>query len=164
MSLAWRALGAVLALPGAVAVLVPAGLVASEHPRLPSGLAWLGLIPAILGAAVLLECVRRFAVQGRGTLAPWDPPERLVVQGMYRWVRNPMYVGVLLVLAGWAICFRSIALTSYGLIVAVGFHLRVVLVEEVRLRERFGLAFGDYCERVPRWVPRIFGGRSGTSS
>jgi protein-S-isoprenylcysteine O-methyltransferase Ste14 len=108
---------------------------------------------------MLAACVHRFAVQGRGTLAPWDPPERLVVQGLYRWVRNPMYVGVLLVLAGWAICFRSTTLATYALIVGVGFHLRVVLVEEVRLREQFGRAFRDYCERVPRWVPRIFGGR-----
>jgi protein-S-isoprenylcysteine O-methyltransferase Ste14 len=70
-----------------------------------------------------------------------------------------MYLGVLLVLAGWAVCFRSAALATYAAIVALGFHLRVVLVEEASLRERFGRAFEEYCGRVPRWIPRVVRGR-----
>ena len=106
------------------------------------------------GTLLLLWCVRDFYVSGKGTIAPWDPPRRLVVVGLYRFVRNPMYVAVLVLVAGWDLAFGSLALGIYLVVLAVGFHLRVVLGEEPRLRMRFGAEWDVYSGRVPRWVPR----------
>ncbi len=155
MNLAWRILLALVVLPGVVALFVPAIVIVIEKPNPPARAYWLGLLPAAVGSVILFACVRSFALEGRGTLAPWDPPRRLVTRGLFRWVRNPMYLGVLLLLAGWAICCRSVALAIYGCAMAIGFHLRVVLVEEPRLRRQFKDEFEEYSKRVPRWVPRI---------
>ena len=116
-----RAVVAFLALPGTVAFLVPLLLVA-PHQFFDA----LGLIPLALGIALLLWCVPEFYVAGKGTLAPWAPPQALVVTGLYRFSRNPMYIAVLLVLGGWALGFRSRSLTIYALVVMLAFHLRVV--------------------------------------
>lgn len=143
----WRALFAFLALPAVVAFAVPWLL----RPRGASpGLA--GLLPLALGTAALLWCVRDFYVIGRGSLAPWAPPERLVIVGLYRYSRNPMYVAVLLILAGWAIAFQSATLGIYAGLMAVGFHLRVVLAEEPWLARTHGDAWTAYRSRVPRWL------------
>ena len=101
---------------------------------------------------MLLWCVRDFYVSGRGTLAPWVPPRELVVVGLYRMSRNPMYVSVILVLVGWAVGFRSMPLALYALAVAVGFHLRVVLGEEPWLAQTHGEKWVRYRDRVPRWL------------
>ena len=144
----WRALLAFLALPGVVAFAVPLWWLA---PRGRS-FSLLGLLPLIFGVVLLLWTVRDFYVAGRGTLAPWSPPEELVVVGLYRVSRNPMYIAVILVLLGWAIGFQSPSIAIYALLIAVGFHLRVLFGEEPWLarvhREKWRL----YEEQVPRWL------------
>jgi protein-S-isoprenylcysteine O-methyltransferase Ste14 len=144
----WRALVAFLVLPGLAAFAVPLGWLA------PRGRSFdmLALLPLSLGVVLLLWTVRDFYVAGRGTLAPWAPPEDLVVIGLYRMSRNPMYIAVILVLAGWAIGFRSPLLGIYALVIAVGFHLRVVFGEEPWLARTHGEKWARYKERVPRWL------------
>lgn len=142
------ALAAFLVLPGTVAFLVPWLLhpaATSFHPDAAPLLAG--------GVAVLLWCVRDFYLAGRGTLAPWAPPRHLVTVGLYRWSRNPMYVGVLLVLCAWALAYRSATLWAYAAVVAIAFHLRVVLAEEPWLARTFGDAWSAYRGRVSRWLP-----------
>lgn len=143
----WRALAAFLILPATVAFVVPWLLRPGNAPVHP-----VGLLPIVLGAVLLLWCVRDFYVIGRGSLAPWAPPERLVIAGLYRYSRNPMYVAVLLILTGWAIAFQSAMLGIYAGLMAVGFHLRVVLAEEPWLARTHGDAWTVYRSRVPRWL------------
>lgn len=143
-----RAATAFLALPGTVAFLVP--LIWAWLARLPPR--WpLGLVLVALGTLALLWCVRDFYVSGKGTLAPWAPPQELVVVGLYRYSRNPMYLAVTVVLLGWALTFRSAGLLLYALAVAIAFHLRVVLGEEPWLARRHGAAWQQYTCRVGRW-------------
>jgi protein-S-isoprenylcysteine O-methyltransferase Ste14 len=144
----WRALVAFLVLPGVVAFAVPLWWLA------PRGRSFdmLGLLPLGLGVVLLLWTVRDFYVAGRGTLAPWAPPEDLVVVGLYRVSRNPMYIAVIIVLAGWAVGFHSPSLGIYALVIAVGFHLRVVFGEEPWLARTHGEKWSRYKERVPRWL------------
>jgi protein-S-isoprenylcysteine O-methyltransferase Ste14 len=147
-----RALVAFLACPGLVAGLIPALIVQGELSR-PGGLA-LGFVLLGGGLVLLLWCVRDFYVAGKGTLAPWAPPRRLVVVGLYRYVRNPMYVAVLTIVLGWAVAYASAWLTLYALVLAVACHLRVVLHEEPWLRRHFGAEWSAYAAAVPRWLPR----------
>jgi len=116
----------------------------------------LGLVVLAAGTTGLLWCVRDFYVVGNGTLAPWAPPEHLVVVGLYRYSRNPMYVCVALVLLGWAIAFASTGLFVYTLVVVTAFHLRVVLGEEPWLARTHGEQWRHYARSVPRWfgLPR----------
>lgn len=151
-----RSLLAAIALPGTVTVFVPWLILARRGMPAPGGRGPLRLVGAAAiaaGAAVLLRCIREFAVVGRGTLAPVDPPKTLVVEGLYRYVRNPMYVGVMTVLLGEAAAFVSRALLAYAAAVLAAFHLFVVLYEEPALRRRFGASYERYCARVGRWVP-----------
>ena len=96
----------------------------------------------------------RFVRQGRGTPAPVAPPERLIANGLYRYVRNPMYIGVLAMIFGQALFLGSRGILLYGLGMALAFHLFVVLYEEPTLRWQFGAEYETYCQRVPRWLPR----------
>jgi protein-S-isoprenylcysteine O-methyltransferase Ste14 len=120
---------------------------------------WLAAIPSVLGFAVALRCVWDFGWAGRGTPAPVAPPQRLVVVGFYRYVRNPMYLGFA---AGWIgmwIVFghanpRVIAAVTA---VAVGVHLFVVFYEEPALRRKFGADYEEYCRNVRRWWPHGHG-------
>ena len=146
----WRALVAFLALPGMVAFAVPL-LWLAPRPLDRTFDLW-GLVPLTLGVVLLLWTVRDFYVAGRGTLAPWAPPEELVVVGLYRVSRNPMYVAVLLVLAGWALGFHSTPLAAYAVTIAVAFHLRVVFGEEPWLARTHGEKWSRYKARVPRWL------------
>jgi len=114
----------------------------------------IGGVPFIAGVVVLLWCVRDFYVAGKGTLAPWDPPQHLVRVGLYRYSRNPMYVGVLLILLGWTTGFRTRGLVVYTTVVAILFHLRVLLHEEPWLARTFPNEWLTYKSRVPRWLGR----------
>jgi protein-S-isoprenylcysteine O-methyltransferase Ste14 len=144
-----RALLAFLALPGVAAYFVPVvWLVASSHTTLVQPL---GLVPLVVGTVALLWCVHDFYVSGKGTVAPWAPPAHLVVVGLYRYTRNPMYVAVVLILLGWAVSFGSPGLFVYTVIVAIAFHLRVVLGEEPWLNRAHGAKWQEYSSRVPRW-------------
>ena len=143
-----RAVAAFLILPGAVGFLVPWLLRPDPAHRSFHALA---LAPLTIGIFLLLWCVRDFYVAGKGTLAPWDPPRRLVIVGLYRRSRNPMYVAVSLVLIGWALAYRSEALLIYALAVMLMFHLRVVFFEEPWLARTHGEDWQRYRTRVPRW-------------
>lgn len=113
------------------------------------------LVIALAGWMVLLWCARDFAHQGGGTPAPYDPPRRLVTAGLYRFVRNPMYVAVVSSILAQAVWYGSRAVVWYGLGMGLLFHLRVVLVEEPTLARAFGDEFAAYRARVPRWLPRV---------
>ena len=145
----FRALLAFLALPGMVAFALPGLWLWSQEAALVQPL---GLYLLLIGVAALLSCVRDFYLRGRGTLAPWASPEKLVVGGLYRFSRNPMYVVVLLILLGWAWAFASTPLWIYAACVALAFHLRVVFGEEPWLAKQHGQAWTDYASRVRRWL------------
>ena len=146
----WRALLAFIALPGLVAYLGPA-LIARYFAD-PARFQPLGLALLALGTFLLLWCVRDFFVAGKGTLSPWTPPRRLVVVGLYRYSRNPMYVAASLILLGWAASFWSLALLVYGVAWMAWFHLRVVFGEEPWLARLHGEAYERYRAAVPRWL------------
>lgn len=148
-----RALLAFLILPGIVAIVVPP-LLASLDPWkheefLP------GALLLLVGVTLLLWCVRDFYVFGKGTLAPWNPPKKLVVVGFYRHLRNPMYVGVITLVIGWSLYFSSPILGLYAAILAVVFHIRVVMNEEPWLESQFGNEWRQYSAEVGRWFPRL---------
>lgn len=105
----------------------------------------------LAGVWVLLRCVWDFFSAGRGTLAPFDPPRLLVVRGLYRYTRNPMYNGALAVLAGEAWLFGSVALLAYAAMMFVLYHLMVVIYEEPTLEAQFGESYRAYRRVVPRW-------------
>ena len=113
-----------------------------------------GVVVGASGAVLALWCVVTLIVIGRGTPAPFDPPRRLVVVGAYWLVRNPMYIGADLALAGAALFYESWALLGYCAAFAFATHLFVVAYEEPRLRATFGVPYVRYCERVQRWWPR----------
>lgn len=153
MALLLKNLAFTLLVPGTVAVLVP-WLIA------PSAWAGSGLRAGVaaalfgLGGATYAWCVWDFAFHGGGTPAPIDAPGSLVVRGPYRWVRNPMYLGVLTVILAWAVLFGSAALAAYAALVATCFHLFTVLYEEPHLEREFGSRYLAYKARVRRWLPR----------
>jgi protein-S-isoprenylcysteine O-methyltransferase Ste14 len=146
----WRALAAFLVLPGIVAFLIPLAFL-GPAPR-AGFFDPLAAVPLVCGMVLLLWCVKEFYVAGRGTLAPWTPPARLVVSGPYRFSRNPMYVAVTLILLGWSIAFRSRAHLFYALAIAVMFHLRVILGEEPFLDRTHGETWRSYRRQVRRWL------------
>jgi protein-S-isoprenylcysteine O-methyltransferase Ste14 len=114
-----------------------------------------GMVIGAAGAAVALWCIFTFATAGRGTPAPFDPPRRLVIEGPYRFVRNPMYIGAGFALAGAALFYESWPLLGYAGLFLVATHLFVVLYEEPALRGTFGQEYRAYCGRVRRWWPRV---------
>lgn len=158
---AWAALGLrslfwTILVPGTVTLLIPYLIVTRWWPT--TLVSWnvaqfLSLIPTVLGAAILLHCIWSFAVLGRGTLSPLDAPRRLVVQGLYRYVRNPMYVGVLMILSGEALLFESVALLAYAVGWFVWINLVIIFYEEPGLRSRFGASYERYSRAVGRWLP-----------
>ena len=143
-----------LVVPGTVGVYVPLLLARGRAPA--SGLVFLlALTLLVTGSVIYAWCVWEFAVFGRGTPAPINAPKKLVVRGLYRYTRNPVYVGVLTVLLGWAAMFRGMNLLIYAFCVGICFHLFVVLYEERHLRLQFGAEYDDYCAKVGRWLPRF---------
>lgn len=120
----------------------------------PDGVRLLGAALMGLGGLLALWCVTVFVVRGRGTPAPFDPPREFVAVGPYRWMRNPMYVGGLTVLAGFALWHRSPAMLAFSGLVAGFVHLFVVGFEEPGLARRFGESYRAYLGRVNRWIPK----------
>ena len=114
----------------------------------------LALIFLVPGVAIITWCFIEFVRRGRGTPAPYDPPRRLVVAGLYRYVRNPQYIGVVLVLLGEALWFGSFFLLGYAAFFMIGYHLFVRLYEEPTLTRLFGEDYTRYCAAVPRWLPK----------
>ena len=108
-----------------------------------------------LGAAQLIACIVEFATSGRGTLSPVDPPRHLVVRGLYRYVRNPMYLGVMTMVTGELLVTRSAPLAIYLLVWFACVNLFVMGYEEPTLRRQFGADYDAYCRQVGRWIPRI---------
>ena len=142
-----------LVVPGTIGVYVPLFI---ARDRAPVSGAWFGIALATLAAGGTLYawCVWNFAVVGRATPAPIDAPKKLVTHGPYRFVRNPMYVGVFAVILGWAGLFQSVAILRYAFGVALCCHLFVILWEEPHLRRAFGVEYENYCIRVGRWLPK----------
>lgn len=148
----------IILVPGSVTVGLPYVLQASDLARFSyegGSVRLVGVLSIVLGAFTYFRCAWDFAFDGNGTPAPLDPPRMLVSIGLYRMVRNPMYLGVGSVLVGEAIFFESLALWGYAFLVVLGLHLLVLWYEEPALRRSFGRSYDEYCRTVPRWVPRL---------
>lgn len=144
-----------LLVPGTVAIWLPVQLLPAE--RLQTGgqygvLSTGGIILMALGAIIYLKCAWDFTFTGKGTPAPIDPPKELVARGLYRYTRNPMYVGVFSVLLGETWWWASGELLVYAALVGLLFHCFITLYEEPVLRRQFGAPYEKYCQTVPRWV------------
>jgi len=122
----------------------------------------LGALLLVVSVLVLLESFARFALQGVGTPAPVFPTRYLVVKGLYRYVRNPMYLAVVSIIFAQAMILGSVSLLAYGLLVWLAFHLFVLAYEEPTLRKTFGTEYGAFCANVPRWAPRLSPWSGGT--
>jgi protein-S-isoprenylcysteine O-methyltransferase Ste14 len=131
-------------------LLARAGLVRPEVMGPPQ---IVGTIIGAVGAAIALWCIFTFATTGKGTPAPFDPPRRLVIRGPYRFVRNPMYIGAAIALAGAALFYASLSILIYAGVFLVATHLFVIGYEEPTLRRTFGAEYEAYCARVRRWWP-----------
>jgi protein-S-isoprenylcysteine O-methyltransferase Ste14 len=159
-----RHLLAITILPFTVTVLVPIWIARrnSVAPSLGTSVAELTLQLAgvvVLGAGVFLfvASLRRFATEGKGTLAPWDPPRVFVVRGPYRFVRNPMISGVIFTLCGEALILLSRPHAMWALTFFVINLIYIPLLEEPQLAQRFGEPYREYCRHVPRFIPRLRG-------
>ncbi len=152
------ALGSLLFLliaPGTVAFYIPLALLRGGTQIETGLLAYLAFPLWAVGGIILLWCFWDFTFKGRGTPAPIDPPKELVATGFYRYVRNPMYVGILLILLGHFLWFKAIVLIVYAVLVFLAFHSFVTLYEEPTLKRKFGGSYEEYLKRVPRWIPRL---------
>ena len=131
--------------------------VVGRSPRLDwHGAGAAGFVLVVAGVALYLMCAFwGFALRGKGTPAPIDPPKKLVMEGPYRIVRNPMYWSVLFVMLGEALVFRSLPLAEIGCVFFACTALFVMVYEEPSLRVKFGAEYEEYCRRVPRWIPRF---------
>ncbi|SDQ63332.1 methyltransferase family protein [Natronobacterium texcoconense] len=142
--------------PGTLAVAIPQLLAKwRPHPRLPIGsdvARPLGTASLLSGIALYLHTTVQFG-EGNGTPSPTDEPDELVTSGVYSYTRNPMYVGVLLVIVGQALRQRSLSPLWWALGCWIGFHNRVIRFEEPHLAEKHGEEYEQYCEDVPRWLP-----------
>lgn len=162
MGMVLRHVLAIAILPFTVTILVPAWI-AERYGIVPAPgasaavllLQGGGLVVLAIGLVLFLSSLRRFASEGEGTLAPWDPPRRLVVRGPYRFVRNPMISGVVFVLTGEAMLLASRPHAIWA-VTFLGINLVYIpLLEEPMLRSRFGEAYREYCRHVPRILPRV---------
>ena len=155
--LAVRSIIWALLLPGVVAFYIPWRYFGLGHlhssPSDPTH--YLGAALVTLGVALLVACIREFASRGRGTLSPVDPPKELVVKGLYRYVRNPMYVAVSLILLGEALLTQSWALVAYWAVFFTLANVFVIGYEEPFLRRQFGESYERYTREVHRWLPRF---------
>jgi protein-S-isoprenylcysteine O-methyltransferase Ste14 len=151
-SLLWTAL-----LPGFFAGYLPWRYFGLRDAEIDSANAvtLVGIAAMVIGIALLAACIWEFARSGRGTLSPADPPRDLVVQGLYRYVRNPMYLSVTTIILGEVLLTRSRALFVYWIIWFVAVNLFVIGYEEPTLREQFGASYDRYTQEVRRWIPRV---------
>lgn len=144
--------------PGLVAGLVPWWL-SHWHLQPPllglSAFRLAGVLLIAAGVPVILDSFARFALQGLGTPAPVLPTKHLVITGLYRYVRNPMYVGVTSTILGQGLLLGSKRILDYGFVVWLAFHLFVLAYEEPRLRSTFGGEYAEFRSNVPRWIPRL---------
>ena len=153
---ALRSLLFLIIAPGTVAGYIPLALL-RNGARIETGVfAYLAFPLWLIGATILLWSFWNFLAQGRGTPAPIDPPKELVAVGFYRYVRNPMYVGILTILIGHFLWFGYWNLLVYAIFVFLGFHTFVTFYEEPTLKRKFGAPYEDYLKRVPRWIPRLW--------
>jgi protein-S-isoprenylcysteine O-methyltransferase Ste14 len=116
---------------------------------------WAGVALIIAGVPGVLDCFARFALVGLGTPAPIAPPTQLVVSGLYRYVRNPIYVALVAAILGQGVLFANWGVLVYGALLWLFFHLAVLVNEEPTLRQSFGAEYQTYCANVPRWRPRL---------
>ncbi len=136
-----------------VAGIVPWLITRWDADPQPLVLKILGVVVLLAGGALVLETTARFAFHGRGTPAPWSPPERFVERGSYRFVRSPMYLGVILLILGQALLLGREILFAWAVVAWLIFELSLVAWEEPGLRRRFGASYDDYRRRVRRWIP-----------
>lgn len=153
---------AITILPGMVVVVVPIWLASRYDVHLSVGVTLFQLLVQLVGLALftvglvlMVGSIRRFANEGRGTLAPWDPPRALVLHGLYRYVRNPMISGVIFVLFGEALVLLSPAHGVWALVFLVANLIYIPLVEEPQLERRFGESYREYRRHVRRFLPRL---------
>lgn len=159
----WAVAKAILILPCTGVVFIPAVLLwISRNSRFAADASepiqiqfWVGLCIAVLGLVLLIWTISLFARLGRGTLAPWAPTERLVIRGPYRHVRNPMITGVLFILFGEALLFRSWPIAMWMVFFFMINAIYFPLVEEKDLERRFGQEYVLYRQNVPRWIPML---------
>jgi protein-S-isoprenylcysteine O-methyltransferase Ste14 len=156
MSLFLRNLFFTILQPGVVAGLIPFLLVRKNLENTFAGSFharhYVGMVVCLAGIGITLHCIANFAIHGRGTLSPAAPTKRLVISGLYKFSRNPMYVGVMLMLAGEAIFTQSVNLWVYSTGVFTAFNLFIVFREEPRLKKDFGTSYHAYCKTVRRWI------------
>jgi protein-S-isoprenylcysteine O-methyltransferase Ste14 len=157
MWLALRSIAWTIVVPGVVAGYVPWRYLGLSRVRLnlQNPIHLLGLACVSTGAVLLGICIWEFATMGRGTLAPVDPPRRLVVRGLYQYVRNPMYVGVGILLLGELMVAQTAAMFWYLLVWFLAVNLFVLSYEEPALRRTFGASYDEYVRSVNRWLPSL---------
>ena len=142
-----------IVVPGTVACLVPL-LIARDEQSATDGALAIALLLLGIGSSIYAWCVWDFASFGRGTPAPIDAPKHLVIRGLYRFTRNPMYLGVLTVILGWAVFFGAASLALYAILVFSCFHAFICFYEEPHLMREFGSEYSAYTTEVGRWIPR----------
>jgi protein-S-isoprenylcysteine O-methyltransferase Ste14 len=152
----WRWVGALLLLPINVLIIIPAIFLDLNAPEFNNWTSWLAVVTGFLGLALVVSCVRLFAKSGGdGTPAPWDPVANLIITGPYRYVRNPMLSGVIIILFSEALVFWSLAFFIYTTLFVLLNMAYFPLVEEPGLIKRYGAAYKIYMNNVPRWIPLI---------
>ena len=157
-----RHLLSIAALPFMVTVVIPTWLAERYNIHFAAGASVLEVLAQIAGTILLAigvflfsSSLRRFATEGKGTLAPWDPPRRLVLHGPSRYVRNPMISGVIFFLFGEAVVLLSKPHLEWALIFLVANFIYIPILEEPQLKRRFGGDYVEYCRNVPRLIPRL---------
>lgn len=152
---AFKSLLFLIAAPGMVAGYIPLAFLRRGPQLETASLAGLAYPLWLLGGVILLWSFWNFLIQGRGTPAPLDPPKELVATGFYRNTRNPMYVGVLLVIVGHFMWFGFWNILLYAAVIFIAFNTFITYYEEPTLKKKFGAAYEAYCQRVPRWLWRF---------
>lgn len=156
--IAIRTAAFLVVVPGTVVVIIPMFLVfvLGESTKLElGGFRYAGMAFMVLGAAIYLRCASCLTFHGMGVPAPWEPTRHLVRKGMYRGVRNPMYLAGSLFLFGQAVALEHGILLVWAASVTMLYHMGVVFLEEPALKKRFGESYVRYCNEVPRWLPRL---------